>query len=502
MPATEPATAGRTVRLGGTDYPVRLPSPRDPRLHLAVTISTLQVLGQTVLGWQVSIAQILLCLGTCAAIEIVVVARESGVLAWPASALLTGNGVALVLRWNGTEHGDWWSLQGWYVFAATAALALLSKYVLRHRGRPLVNPSNLGLVVCFLVVGEDLVNPLDFWWGDLGPALLVVYAVLLAGALAVTRRLGLLAMSLAFWGVLGVGVGALALTGHCFSARWSTAPVCGADLWLVVLASPEVLVFMFFMITDPMTSPRDPRSRVAFGAAVAAACTLLIATAETEFGAKVGLLGGLVAVCALRPVLGWARERSAVPASPASPMSRATVLALAAAFVPLVLVVGATTPAPTPTTSASDDASTPSGARPAVTLPAPPEVGVSAEVESIRGGTSGLDAGEMATDLLAALAIEHRALEERDPAMAATALGATRLAATTDAIRAGVAPATYDVDAVELVLVRDPSDEQAVPRFGLHATGSVDGRPLDRVFVLEPADGVWLLVDEIDPAAA
>ena len=46
---------------------------------------------------------------------------------WPASAMLTGNGVAFVLRVPGTAHGDWWSMRGWWIFAGTAAVSLLSK---------------------------------------------------------------------------------------------------------------------------------------------------------------------------------------------------------------------------------------------------------------------------------------------------------------------------------------------------------------------------------------
>ena len=88
-------------------------------------------------------------------------------IAWPASALLTGNGVALILRVPGTEHGDWFSMRGWYVFAATAALAVLSKYVIRSGDRPLFNPSNLGLVVTFLVLGARFADPQDLWWGPM-----------------------------------------------------------------------------------------------------------------------------------------------------------------------------------------------------------------------------------------------------------------------------------------------------------------------------------------------
>ena len=128
-------------------------------------IVSLQVLGQAGLGFRVSIAQILVSLATCAALEMAVTLVRDRTVAWPASALLTGNGVAVILRVPGTSHGDWWSLRGWWIYCATAAIALLSKYVIRSRGRHIFNPSNFGLVICFWVLGSAGVEPLDFWWG-------------------------------------------------------------------------------------------------------------------------------------------------------------------------------------------------------------------------------------------------------------------------------------------------------------------------------------------------
>src|SRR3954453_4581981 len=152
------------VAIRGRRYPVLLPNLRDPRLHLAATITSLQVIGQIGLGFRVSISQILLALGTCAVLEVAIAFRRQHVILWPASALITGNGVAFVLRVPGTEHGDWWSLHGWWIFAGTAAVGLLSKHVIKVRGRHVFNPSNLGLVLCFLVLGSDRAEPLDFWW--------------------------------------------------------------------------------------------------------------------------------------------------------------------------------------------------------------------------------------------------------------------------------------------------------------------------------------------------
>src|SRR5919201_6766511 len=113
MSAPAAAVAGRpTLRIRGTSYPVVLPSVRDARLHLAAVIVSLQVLGQTAFGFRLSIAQILISLGTCAVLEVGITFRQQGAIVWPASALLTGNGVAFVLRVQGTRNGDWWSVSG------------------------------------------------------------------------------------------------------------------------------------------------------------------------------------------------------------------------------------------------------------------------------------------------------------------------------------------------------------------------------------------------------
>src|SRR5579884_3904358 len=131
------------VAIRGVSYPVVLPRLKDPRLHLAATITSLQVLGQVAFHFRISIAQILVALATAALLEVVIALRRRHVVLWPASALLTANGVAFVLRVPGTRHGDWWSLRDWWLYAAVAGGSLLSKHVIRWRGEHVFNPSNI-----------------------------------------------------------------------------------------------------------------------------------------------------------------------------------------------------------------------------------------------------------------------------------------------------------------------------------------------------------------------
>jgi len=301
VPAARPA--GRTLTIGGTAYPLFLPSIRDPRLHVAAVIISVHVLGQVGLGFRVTVPQILAAILTCAILEIAITFRQTRAFVWPASAMLTGSGVALILRVVGTPAGQPWSTYAWYVFAVVAGLSLLTKYVIKYKGSHVFNPSNIGLVVAFVVLGSSRAEPLDFWWAPLNAPMLAAYAVITVGGLLITRRLRLLGLAASFWVMFAVCLGVLAGSGHSMVARWSFAPVTGFDYWRVIVTSPEVLIFLFFMITDPKTSPTGQVGRVIFGGLVAVASTLLMAPQTDEFGTKVALLSGLVIICAARPVL-------------------------------------------------------------------------------------------------------------------------------------------------------------------------------------------------------
>ena len=266
-------------------------------------IITIHVLGQVGLHFRVSVPQILAAILTTAAIEIVLTFRSTKTFVWPASAMLTGSGVALILRVVGTPPDDPWNTYAWYVFAGVAAFSLLTKYVIKYRGTHVFNPSNIGLVVAFIVLGSSRIEPLDFWWAPLNGWMILAYVVIIGGGLLITRRLHLLALAATFWVTLAVGVGILAASGHSMVANWAFAPVAGFDFWRVIVTSPEVLIFLFFMITDPKTTPSGRVGRVTFGFLVAVMSTLLMAPQTDEFGTKVGLLAGLVVVCAARPIL-------------------------------------------------------------------------------------------------------------------------------------------------------------------------------------------------------
>ena len=300
---------GPHLVLGKRRIPVVLPSRRDPRLKLSIVIIALQVLGQTVLDFKVSIAQILITIGVCALIDTSLTLKRQGVLAWPASALLTGNSIAFILRASGTEHGDWWSLNGIEYFVLAAVISLLVKDLVRPGGRHRFNPSNVGIVWVLLVIGPVHVFPQYLWWGPIGPPVIAALVVIAFGAAWVLRAVRMLPMAASFLVPFTALIAIFAATGQSFTAIWHEGPISGFDYWLNICTSPELLVFVCFMMSDPATAPRTPVGRMVYGAATAVVAAALIFVQPTEFGVKVAILASLTLVCALVPAIEAATRR-------------------------------------------------------------------------------------------------------------------------------------------------------------------------------------------------
>jgi hypothetical protein len=480
--ALRPATPSLGIR--GRRYPVLLPSLRDPRLRLTAVIWSLQILGQTSLGFQVSIAQILVAVGTAAAIETAIAFGQRRVIMWPASALVTGNGVSFILRVPGTAHGDWWSLRGAWIFAATAAFAVLSKYVIRVRGRHIFNPSNLGLVVAFLVLGSTRTEPQYFWWGPLNLWLGLTLGVIALGALWILSSMGLLRVALGFWLAFAAGVGVLAISGHAMTARWHVGPVSGLSFWTVLVTSPEIFVFLSFMITDPRTSPAGAAARWRYAVAIGFLASLLIAPQTTEFATKVAVLGALAIVCASWPVLGWLSEtgrarawrprlqtRAGAIAGRSRIAVRAALLSAGAASFATILVLAGTpargVSAP-PLAGALLSVSTRVGASelPAVT------VAPTSSVVSISHAT----ALQIARDVIVDLRFEEGAIVRHSDRLAHAGAAGTALAGLERRIRSApaggaIAAPAYQVARLRLALV--PGPDQAAPLVLATLTGDV-----------------------------
>lgn len=161
-----------------------------------------------------------------------------------ASAYISGISVGILLR-----------SPAFWPYALCSVLAIMSKYVIRWRGRHLWNPSNFAISAMLLIVPE-YVATLSVQWGNTIWPMLIVWVL---GAFITWRvkRFHITATYvLSFIALAGVRT---LITGHPFLAE--VAPITG----------PMYQLYIFFMITDPKTNVKSKRGQILVAVLVALA---------------------------------------------------------------------------------------------------------------------------------------------------------------------------------------------------------------------------------------
>ncbi|HZH74976.1 MAG TPA: RnfABCDGE type electron transport complex subunit D [Archangium sp.] len=215
--------------------------PRDPR-HLQIAfLSCFLVAGILALGFDVPPWQPPLIILTACATQWAMTRLFRAAPVGYLSPLITSLGLSLLLRTDAFWVGP---------FAAFVAIS--GKFVLRARGKHLFNPTNLGLVVAMLLTGHAWCSPSQ--WGH-SAALLGWFA---AFGLAVAHRSFRSDVSLAF---LGTWVLLKAARIFYLGAPWASLQH--------QLSAGGLILFTFFMISDPKTTPDHRVGRILYAAAVA-----------------------------------------------------------------------------------------------------------------------------------------------------------------------------------------------------------------------------------------
>jgi enediyne biosynthesis protein E5 len=157
------------------------------------------------------------------------------------SAIVTCCGLSLLLR-----SDTLWA------HPLAAVLAMSSKFVLRVNGKHLYNPANLGVIATISLLPGTWVSA-GQWGNDLA---LAVWFLMLGTI--VTQRARRLDVS---WVFLGAFLGLVALRVALLGQSWA--------IWWHQLGNGALLLFAFFMISDPMTIPNRTGARVAYAVIVA-----------------------------------------------------------------------------------------------------------------------------------------------------------------------------------------------------------------------------------------
>ncbi|HBS36787.1 MAG TPA: hypothetical protein DEA50_17170 [Parvularcula sp.] len=251
----------------------RLALPKDARWFQIGGQSAILLTGLALFDFRIDALQIVAALGASLLAQAAGTFLIAGRFDWK-SALITGLSLCLLLRAN----------EAW-PFAAAAFIGTGSKFALRRGGRHVFNPANIGIVAMIAATGAAWTST-----GEWGPSVSFALFIAALGAL-VCWRASRLDAALVYLGVYAALV-------------FGRALYLGDPLAIPALrlAHGAPILFAFFMISDPKTTPDDPRERAVFVALAA----LIAYVMQFHFFISDGIfyapfLLALVRLVALRP---------------------------------------------------------------------------------------------------------------------------------------------------------------------------------------------------------
>lgn len=178
------------------------------------------------------------------------------------SAIISSMGLCLLLKTNDVS-----------VAALAAFISIASKYIIRINGKHIFNPSALGIIAAVVLTGKAWISP-----GQWGSGAVILFGVLCLGFI-ITTRVQKLDTSVAF---LGTFAGLLFIR-QVMYLGW---PV---DFFVQSISTGSLLLFSFFMITDPKTTPNHAVARIIWSMLVAA-IAFYLATFKFIYTAPVWVL--------------------------------------------------------------------------------------------------------------------------------------------------------------------------------------------------------------------
>ncbi len=195
-----------------------------------------------------------------------------GFTRWGFSVLISALSLCLLLK---TNH--------WYTSLLAAFLTVASKYIFRFNHKHIFNPSAFGIIATIFLTHDAWLSP-----GQWGGNAVIFFLTITLGTIVVTR-VQKLDVSLAFL---------LTFTGLLY---WRQVYVLGwpMDYFIHSVSTGSLLLFTFFMISDPKTSPNHTIARIIW-AILIAAVSFYLAAFKWKYNTPIWVL---VAAAPLAPLL-------------------------------------------------------------------------------------------------------------------------------------------------------------------------------------------------------
>ena len=166
----------------------------------------------------------------------------------------------------------------WYIIAATTAVALMSKHIIKSGRKPIFNPAAFGLLFAIYIFSTG-----QSWWGSLALLPTWLIPVMIIPGIVISIKVNKFPQVASFLGVYFALMLLMAIS-H-LGLPYDTP----ADALRIPFVN-SALFLAFFMLTDPPTTPATYPKQIVFGSLVAIIGSVIFA----NYGGLAYLLIGLL----------------------------------------------------------------------------------------------------------------------------------------------------------------------------------------------------------------
>jgi Na+-transporting NADH:ubiquinone oxidoreductase subunit NqrB len=224
----------------------------DPRYFQITFLFVFLIYGISVLSWEVTFPILSAAFLSCIITQLAFIHFKTHDYHSLKSALISALSLCLMLK---TNH--------WHIMVLAGVLAIASKFIFRFyhpeskekpgRSKHFFNPTNFGIIVTMMLTGQAWISPGQ--WGSNG---LLVFSIGLLGLVVLLR---VKRLDTAFSFLLTFFF--LTCIRSVFMLGWSFDSVTHQ------FTSGTLLLFTFFMITDPVSTPSHKTARIIWSSLIA-----------------------------------------------------------------------------------------------------------------------------------------------------------------------------------------------------------------------------------------
>ncbi|MEY2924534.1 MAG: hypothetical protein RLZZ337_1082 [Bacteroidota bacterium] len=207
----------------------------DPRYFQILYLGSFLFYGISFLSWNAEVNRYVVNFGTAVITQLIFTYFTTKNYSSIKSALITALGLCLLLKTDSV-----------WVASFAAFVAIASKFLIKVNYKHVFNPANIGIIAAVALTQQAWVSP-----GQWGSGVVFWFFVGAAGLMMVLK-VGRIDTAITFLLVFG----GLLFARQVLYLGWET------EVWLHKMNNGTLLLFAFFMITDPMTIPNHKRARI------------------------------------------------------------------------------------------------------------------------------------------------------------------------------------------------------------------------------------------------